>query len=196
MLLVHPNVPAKSVKDLVALAKRQPGKLNAGSPGSGSVNFIAIEMLKQAAGIDVTIVPYKSGASVSTGLISGEVDFVFSGAVNSLPIVRSGRARALAVTSLKPWTALPGVPTLDSFYPGFVSGNWYGMFVPAATPPAIVNRLHAEIVAALRTPEIREFLIGEGAEPIGSSPQVFAAYLRSEIDRYRKVVKAGNLKPE
>jgi tripartite-type tricarboxylate transporter receptor subunit TctC len=195
-LLVHPSVPARTVKDLVALARRQPGKLNAGSPGSGSLNSIAIEMLKQAAGISVTTVPYKSGASLNGALMSGEVDFMFSGALNSLPLVRSGRAKALAVTSLKASSALPGVPTLDSFYPGFSSANWYGMFAPGATPAPIVNRLHAEIVTALKTREIREFLAGDGAEPIGSSPQEFSAHLRREIDRYAKVVKAGNLKPE
>jgi tripartite-type tricarboxylate transporter receptor subunit TctC len=122
------------------------------------------------------------------------VDFVFTGTVQALPMIRSHRARALAVTSLKPSAALPGVPTMDSFYPGFVSANWYAMFAPAATPAAIVNRLHSEIVAALKTQDIRDFITGEGAEPIGSSPQDFAPWLRNEVERYAKVVKAGNLK--
>ena len=194
VLLVHPSVPAKSVKDLVALAKRQPGKLNAGSSGSGSINHIALEMMRQAAGIDVAHIPYKSGAAAGQALMSGEVDMMVTGTVQALPIVRGGRGRALAVTSPKPSNVLPGVPTLDSFYPGFASANWYGMFAPAATPPAIISRLHSEIVAALKTPEIRDFMAGEGAEPVGNTPQEFGAYLRSEIDRYTKVVKAGNLK--
>ncbi|HYH40395.1 MAG TPA: tripartite tricarboxylate transporter substrate-binding protein, partial [Burkholderiales bacterium] len=193
-LLVHPSVPAKSVKDLVALAKRQPGKLNAGSSGSGSINHIAFEMMRQAAGIDVAHIPYKSGAAAGQALMSGEIDMMISGTVQALPIVRAGRGRALAVTSPKPSSVLPGVPTLDSFYPGFASANWYGMFAPAATPPAIISRLHSEIVAALKTQEIRDFMAGEGAEPVGNTPQEFAAHLRSEIDRYTKVVKAGNLK--
>ena len=193
-LLVHPSVPAKSVKDLVALAKRQPGKLNAGSSGSGSINHIAFEMMRQAAGIDVAHIPYKSGAAAGQALMSGEVDMMITGTVQALPIVRAGRGRALAVTSPKPSAVLPGVPTLDSFYPGFASANWYGMFAPAATPPAIISRLHSEIVAGLKTQEIRDFMAGEGAEPVGNTPQEFGAYLRSEIERYTKVVKAGNLK--
>lgn len=194
LLIVHPSVPAKSVTDLVALAKRQPGKLNGGSSGSGSINHIALEMLKQAATIEVTHIPYKSGAAAGTALMSGEVDLVFAGTAQALPIVRSGRARALAVTSPKPSDALPGVPTVGSFYPGFVSANWYGMFAPAGTPVSIVNRLHSEVVSAIKTSEIRDFMTKEGAEPVGSSPQEFAAYLRGEIDRYRKVVDTGKLK--
>jgi tripartite-type tricarboxylate transporter receptor subunit TctC len=193
-LIVHPSVPAKSVKDLVALAKQQPGRLNAGSSGSGSINHLALEMFRQAARIDVAHIPYKSGAAAGTAIMSGEVDLIFTGTVQALPILRTRRARALAVTSLKPSGALPGVPTMDSFYPGFVSANWYAMFAPAGTPPAIINRLHSEIVTAVKTPEIRDFMTGEGAEPVGSSPQEFAAYLRAEIERYAKVVKAGNLK--
>ena len=193
-LIVHPSVPAKSVKDLVALAKQQPGRLNAGSSGSGSINHLALEMFRQAAGIDVAHIPYKSGAAAGTAIMSGEVGLIFAGTVQALPILRTRRARALAVTSLKPSGALPGVPTLDSYYPGFVSANWYAMFAPSGTPPAIINRLHSEIVTAVKTPEIRDFMTGEGAEPVGSSPQEFAAYLRAEIERYAKVVKAGNLK--
>lgn len=193
-LIVHPSVPAKTVRDLVALAKQQPGRLNGGSSGSGSINHIALEMFRQAARIDVAHIPYKSGAAAGTALMSGEVDLIFTGLVQALPIVRSQRARALAVTSLKPSAALPGVPTVDSFYRGFNSGNWYAMFAPAGTPPAIINRLHAEIVAAVKAPEIRDFMTGEGAEPVGSSPQEFGAYLRAEIERYARVVKAGKLK--
>lgn len=194
VLVVHPSVPVKSVKELVALARRQPGRLNVGSSGSGSINHIALEMFRQPARIEVTHIPYKSGAASSTALMSGEVDFIFAGIVQALPLLRSQRARGIAVTSLTPSSVLPGVPTMDTFYPGFSSANWYAMFAPTGTPPAIINRLHAEIVSALKTPEIRDFITGEGAVPVGSSPQEFAAYLRSEIERYAKVVKAGNLK--
>ncbi len=196
VLIVHPSVPAKSVKELVALARKQPGKLNAGSSGTGSVNYIALEMLRQGAGINVAHVPYKSGVASATALMGGEVDFIFTGAVQAQPLIRSGRARPLAVTSPKPSPAVPGVPTMDSIYPGFVSGNWYGMFAPAGTPAAIIARLSSEIVSAIRTPEIREFITRDGAEPVGSSPQEFAAYLRSEIERYARVAKAANLKME
>jgi tripartite-type tricarboxylate transporter receptor subunit TctC len=195
VLVVHPSVPAKSVKELVALARRQ--RLNVGSSGSGSVNHIAAEMFRQAAGIPaVTHVPYKSGMASTMALMSGEVDYIFAGTVQAMPILRSNRGRALAVTSLKRAPVLPDVPTMDSVYPGFVSANWYGMFAPGATPPAIVSRLHSAIVAAMKSQEVRDFLTGEGAEPVGSSPQEFAAYLRSEIERYSKAVKAANLTVE
>ena len=194
LLVVHPSVPARSVVELVALAKRQPGKLNAGSSGRGSINHIALEMLKQAAGIDLAHIPYKSGAAAGTALISGEVDLIFAGTAQSLPLVRSGRAIALAVTSPKPSSVLPGVPTVSSVYPGFASANWYAMFAPAATPPAIIDRLYKEVASAINSAEIRAFMRREGAEPVGSSPQEFAAYLRAEIDRYKKVVETGKLK--
>jgi Tripartite tricarboxylate transporter family receptor len=133
VLIVHPSVPARSVMELVAIAK-QARTLNAGSSGSGSVNHVAIEMLKQAAGIGVLHVPYKSGIASGVALISGEVDFIFTGSVQAMPLLRTQRARALAVTSLKASSALPGVPTMDSVYPGFMSANWYGMLAPAGTP--------------------------------------------------------------
>jgi tripartite-type tricarboxylate transporter receptor subunit TctC len=196
VLVVHPSVPAKSVKELVALARKQPGKLNAGSSGVGSVNYIALEMLRQGAGISVAHVPYKSGVASATALMGGEVDFIFTGVVQAQPLIRSRRARPLAVTSPKPSPAVPDVPAMDSIYPGFVSGNWYGMFAPAGTPAAIIARLSSEIVSAIRTPEIREFITHEGAEPVGSAPHEFAAYLRSEIERYARVAKAANLKPQ
>jgi tripartite-type tricarboxylate transporter receptor subunit TctC len=196
LLIVHPSVPAQSVQELVAAAKRAPGRMNAGSSGSGSINRIAAEMLQQAAGIQVTHVPYKSGSASGQALISGEVDFIFAGAVQALPLVRSGRARVLAVTSAKQSPLLPKVPTIDSVYPGFTSANWYGMFAPAGTPDAIVSKLSAEIVAAVSTPEIREFILREGAEPVGSSPREFGVYLRNEIARYTKVARAADLKVE
>ena len=194
LLIVHLSVPAKSLTELIALAKRQPEKLNAGSAGNGSINHIVLEMLKQAAGIKMAHIPYKSGAAAGTALMSGEVDLIFAGTAQSLPIVRTGRARALAVTSPKRAAALPEVPTMSSYYPGFVSANWYGMFAPAGTPAAIVDRLYTEIVGAIKSPELREFMAREGAEPVGSSPAEFAAYIRAEIERYKKVVAASNIR--
>jgi tripartite-type tricarboxylate transporter receptor subunit TctC len=196
LLLVHPSVPAKSVRELVALARQRPGKLNAGSSGTGSVNYIAFEMLKQGAGINVIHVPYKSGGASATALMSGEVDLIFTGVVQAQPLLRSQRARPLAVTSAKPSPVVPDVPTMASIYPGFISGNWYGMFAPAGTPAAIITRLNSEIVGALKAPEIRDFITHEGAEPVGSSPQEFSAHLKSEIGRYTKVARAANLKVE
>ncbi|MEQ1776634.1 MAG: tripartite tricarboxylate transporter substrate binding protein [Burkholderiales bacterium] len=195
-LMVHPSVPARTVKDFVALAKKNPGKLNAGSSGSGSANHLAIEMLKQAAGISVTHIPYRSGAPSIAALIGGETDFTFSGAVTALPHVRSGKVRALAVTSVKRSSAAPDLPTLDSLYPGFDSANWYAMFVPAGTPPAIISKLHGETINTLKAPEVRDFMTGEGAELVGGSPAELAAHLRSEIERYTKVIRSANIKVE
>jgi tripartite-type tricarboxylate transporter receptor subunit TctC len=195
-LMVHPSVPARSVPELVALAKKNPGKLNAGSGGNGSANHMAIEMLKLAAGMSVTHVPYRSGGPSIAALIGGETDFSFSGAVTALPHVRSGKVRALAVTSAKRTTAAPDLPTIASFYPGYDSANWYAMFAPAATPAAIVNKLHAETISALKAAEIRDFITGEGAELVGSTPAELGAYLRREIERYARVIKSANIRVE
>jgi tripartite-type tricarboxylate transporter receptor subunit TctC len=195
-LMVHPSVPVRSVADFVALAKKNPGKLNGGSSGNGSANHLALEMLKQAAGISVTHIPYRSGAPSIAALIGGETDFNFSGAVTALPHVRSGKVRAIAVSSIKRTAAAPHLPTLDSIYPGFESANWYAMFAPAGTPAAIINKLHAETIITLKLPEIRDFMTGEGAELVGSTPSELAVYLRREIERYGKVIRAANIKAE
>ena len=195
-LMVHPSIPARTVAEFVALAKKNPGKLNAGSSGNGSANHLAIEMFKQAAGISVTHIPYRSGAPSIAALIGGETDFTFSGAVTALPHVRSGKVRALAVTSIKRTNAAPELPTLDSIYPGFDSANWYAIFVPAGTPAAVITKLHSETVSALRAPEVRDFMTAEGAELVGSTPAELAAYLRREIERYGKVIKSANIKAD
>ena len=129
-------------------------------------------------------------------LIGGETDFTFSGAVTALPHVRSGKVRALAVTSIKRTNAAPELPTLDSIYPGFDSANWYAIFVPAGTPAAVITKLHSETVSALRAPEVRDFMTAEGAELVGSTPAELAAYLRREIERYGKVIKSANIKAD
>ena len=196
LLIVHPSVPVRNVKELVALAKRSPGKINAGSSGNGSANHLALEMLKQRAGIDVIHVPYKSGAPAMVALVSGEVDFTFTGVVTALPHVRNNQVRALAVTSLKRSTVVPDIPTMDSTYSGYESANWYAMFAPAGTPEAIVNRLSTEMAKALKTKELREFIARDGAEPVGSSPKEMAAFFRQEVERYAKVIKAGNVRVE
>jgi tripartite-type tricarboxylate transporter receptor subunit TctC len=196
LLIVHPSVPARSVKELVALAKKTPGRINAGSSGNGSANHLALEMLKQRAGIDVIHIPYKSGAPAMTALISGEVDFTYTGVVTALPHVRNNHVRPLAVTSLKRSSVVPDVPTMDSVYPGYESANWYAMFAPAGTPEAIVNRLSVEMAKALKTREMREFIARDGAEPVGSTPQEMAAFFRREVERYAKVIKAGNVRVE
>ena len=155
VLVTHPTVPAKSVSDLIALA-RQSGRLNAGSNGAGTTSYLAVEAFKQATGAQVTNVPYKGGGPAMNALISGEVDFEFATALAAAPQIKAGRVRALAVTTAKPAAAFPGLPTMESMYPGFEIDNWYAMFFPAGTPQAIVNRMHDEIVKALKSPDIVE----------------------------------------
>ena len=196
VLVLHPSVPARSVKEFIALAKKHPGKINAGSSGTGSANHLAVEMLKQRAGIDVTHIPYKSGAPAITALVSGEVAFTFSGAVTALPPVRAKQVRPLAVTSLKRSALLPDVPALAELYPGFESANWYALFVPAGTPPAIVNRLNAELVKAVKQREVLDFMAREGAEPVGSSPEALGAFFKREVARYAEVIRIGKIQLE
>ncbi len=195
-LLVHPSVPARTVAEFVALAKKQPGRLNAGSSGSGSANHLAVEMLKQRTGIDVSHIPYKSGAPAMTALISGEVDFTFTGAVTAMPPIRAKQVRALAVTSSKPSSVVPEVPTLASVYPGFESANWYAVFVPAGTPPPIIEKLSSETARAIRTPEVRDFIKRDGAEPVGNPAPDFAAFFRRELERYAEVIRKGKVQVE
>ena len=195
-LIVHSSVPAVSVQAFIALAKKQAGKMNAGSGGTGSANHLALEMFKQRADIQVTHIPYKGSGPATIALMSGEVDFSFAGSLSSIPHIRSGKIRALAVTTAKISTLAPAVPTLASFYPGFESTNWYAIFAPAGTPAAIVNKISAEIAGALKSPDVREFMAKEGADPVGSTPQEFSAFFKSEVERYAKVIRAGNIRVE
>ena len=196
VLVVHSSVPVTSVKEFIALAKKQGGKMNAASGGVGSANHLALEMLKQLAGFQATHVAYKGSGPATVALMSGEVDFSFAGALTSLPHIRSGRIKALAVTARKPSPLVPNLPPLSTFYPDFEMSNWYGIFAPAGTPAAIVNKISSEIAAAIKTPDAREFMAREGAEPVGSTPQEFAAFFRKEVDRYAKVIRAANIRME
>jgi tripartite-type tricarboxylate transporter receptor subunit TctC len=195
-LVVHTSVPVSSVKEFIALAKKQAGKLNAASGGNGSANHLSLEMFKQRAGIQATHIPYKGSGPATIALMSGEVDFSFAGALTSLPHIRSGRIKALAVTTLKPSLLLPDVPPLASLYPGFQSTNWYAFFAPAGTPAAIVNKISQEIANAIQQPDVREFMAREGAEPVGSTPQEFAAFFRSEVSRYAEVIRSANIRSD
>jgi tripartite-type tricarboxylate transporter receptor subunit TctC len=195
-LIVHPSMPVQSVKELVALCRKNPGKLNAGSSGSGSSIHIAIELFSQLAAVKVTHVPYKGGTQAFQAVLAGEVDFNFQGAVLSLPAMRAGKVRGLAVTTAKPSAAAPDVPTVASYLPGFESVNWFGLYAPAGTPAPVVAKLNAETVRALQAPQTREVLSREGIEPIGSTAAELAAYLRNDIERTAKLIKAANIQVE
>ena len=193
VLIVHPSVPVNSPKELVALAKREKGKMNAAHNGSGTTSHLSIEMLKQFAGVDVTPIPYKGGGPAIAAMVSGETDFSFATALAAQPHVKSGRIKPLAVTTAKPSSAFPGLPTMVSLYPGFESDNWYAMFYPTGTPKEIVAKLNAEIVKALKANDIREFIVQEGGDPVGSSPGELDAYFKREVSKYAKIIKAGNI---
>ena len=193
VLVVHPSVPVKNVRELVTLAKRRAGKMNAASNGAGTTSHLSIEMLKQMAGVDVAHIPYKGGGPATTAMLTGEVDFEFNTALTVQPHIKSGRLRALAVTTAKRSSTFPQLPTMASFYPGFESDNWYAMFLPAGTTKETVTKLNGALIKAVNSPDIRDFIIKEGGDPVGSSPDDLNKYFRREIDKYAKVIKVGNI---
>jgi tripartite-type tricarboxylate transporter receptor subunit TctC len=197
VLDVHPSVPAKSVKDLIALARAKPGNLNFGSSGQGATAHLATELFMSLARVKMTHVPYKGAAPAMTAVISGEVDVLFDSMPTSLPHVRSGRIRPLAVTTRERSALLPQLPTLDEAgVKGYELASWFGIFAPAGTPRAVVERLNAAINTATSRPEMRKQLLGQGAEPLSGTPEDLAAYLRRELDKYGKIIREAGVKAE
>jgi tripartite-type tricarboxylate transporter receptor subunit TctC len=197
ILVVHNAVPAKTVRELVALAKAQPGELTFASGGSGSATHMPGELFKSAAGLDIRHIPYKGTVAAIPDLLGGRVTMAFSQLAVILPVVREGKLRALAVTSLKRSPALPEVPTIaESGYPGFDVTNWYGLFAPARTPATIVRKIHLETVKALAQADVRAKFADLGLEAIGNSPDEFAAAIQSEIPKWAKVIKESGIKPD
>lgn len=192
VLVAHPSVPVRNVKELVALAKKT-GKMNVAHNGSGTTSHLSVEMLKLFTGADVTPVPYGGGGPAMVSLISGETDFTFATALAAQPFIKSGKARALAVTTAKPAAAFPDLPTMKSLYPDFESDNWYAMFFPKGTPRETVARLNAEIIKALKQPDVDAFIRKEGGEPVGSTPEALAQNFKSEVAKYAKVIKAARI---
>lgn len=197
VLSVHPSLPAKNLKELIALAKARPGQLRFGSSGIGSSNQMAGELLKMMAGINIEHVPYKGNAPALTDTIGGHIEMMFSGVPSLLPHIQSGRLRGIAIGSLKRFPALPNVPTFDeSGVKGYEATTWFGLMAPAKTPREIVVRVSVETDKILKSQEIRERFQVEGLEPVGGTPESFGQFIRAEIEKYAKVVKAGNLKGE
>ena len=197
MLVVHSAVPAKSVKELVALAKAQPGGLAFASSGSGAIPHVAAELLKSVAGLDIRHIPYKGVSAAMPDLLGGRVTMMFSPMVVVLPLAHEGKLRALAVTSLKRSSAAPQLPTIaESGYPGFEVTVWNGLLAPARTPAAIVRKVHLETVKALALPDLRARFADLGTEGIGNSPDEFGALIKSEIPKWAKVIKEAGIKPD
>jgi len=197
MLVVHPAMPVKSLRDLIALARAKPGFINYASTGSGTLPHLAAEFFKVQAKIDIVHVPYKGSAPAMTDLLGGNVDIFFGNMLSVMPQVKSGKLRAIAVTSLQRSPAAPEVPTVaESGFSGFEAGTWFGMLAPAAAPRDVVAKLHAEIVKALRQPDTRQRLASQGASAIGNTPGEFTAYISSEMEKWSKVLKAAGVKAE
>ena len=194
VLLVHPSVPANSVKELIALAKSRPGKLNFASGGNGTGIHMAGELLKLAAGINIVHVPYKGAGPGQTALLANEVDMMFNGLPPALPHVKSGRLKALAVAGAKRSPLLPDMPTVAESGLDFNTSGWYGILAPRDTPRSIIARVNAATVKALALPQLKERLANQGVESVGSTPEEFSKLIREEWAKWEKVIKAAGLK--
>lgn len=197
ILVVHPSVPVKSVQELIAYARQNPGKLRYGSPGSGTSNHLSAELLKLMAGINLLHIPYKSSAQMTTDILGGQIEVVFHNAPVLLPHVKSGALRGLGITSAKRNASAPELPPIaEAGVPGFEVTAWFGFMAPANTPAAVVNKLHADVVKAMALPEVRDRMLTQAAEPVGSTPQEYATFIASEIAKWAKVVKQSGAKVE
>jgi tripartite-type tricarboxylate transporter receptor subunit TctC len=196
VLVVHPSLPVKSVKDLVAIATARRGELSYASTGSGSTPHLIAEMLRMQAGIQILHVPYKGTPQAVTDLISGNVTFMFANILSVLPHTQSGRLRALAITSASRSPIVPNLPTVAETYAGFASGTWYGLMAPANTPREIITRLNEVVTRVMQLPDIREKFIAQGAEPLSGTPQEAAAFTRAEVAKWGKVVKASGARAD
>ena len=190
VLAVHPSVPAKSVRALIALAKSKPGSLNYGSAGNASANHLATERFSYMAGIKMVHIPYKGGGPAVISIVGGETAILFATIPSSYQHFQTGKLVALGVSSLKRNVALPNIPSIaEAAIPGFEAIEWNGVVVPAGTPPAVIGRLHQALVKALSIPEVKERIVGLGAEPVGNSPDEFSAFIKKELATWSKVIK-------
>jgi tripartite-type tricarboxylate transporter receptor subunit TctC len=197
LLLVHPAVPAKNVKELIALAQARPNALDFGSAGHGTSTHMAMELFKSMAGVRLVHVPYKGTGQALADLLSGQIPVLFGNILSCVPYVKAGRLRALAVTASKRSAAMPELPTIaEAGVPGYNTTTWHGWLAPAGTPTVIVQRLSSHIAKVVKSPEIMEKMSGDGGEAVGSTPEQFTRYLVAEIARWRKVVKETGMRVE
>ena len=192
ILEVHPALPVKSVRELIALARRQPGKLLYGSAGNGTTLHLSAELLNAMTGVKMTHVPYKGVTAALLDLMSGQIQVVIDSQPSSLPYIRAGKLKGLAVTSAKRAVAVPDLPTLaEAGVPGYEATSWYGAFVPAATPPDVARKIEADFIAVIKMPDVQNQLVVQGAEPIGNTREQFTGALREEFAKWAKVVRAS-----
>ena len=195
LLVVHPSLPVRTVKELIALAKARPDQLNYASTGAGQSTHLSMELFKSMAGVKITHVPYKGSAPAVTDLIGGHVSLMFDNMPSALPHAKAGKLRGIAVSTLKRAAVTPELPTVaESGLPGFEVNVWFGVLAPAGTPRDIVQRLHGVLVKALQSPDVRERLSTQGAEPVGNTPEQFTAQMKADLVKWAKVVKAANIK--
>ncbi len=194
LVVVHPSLPVKSVKQLVALAKAQPGKINYASNGAGGSSHMAVELFKSMTGTSLVHIPYKGLSPALTELLSGEVQLMFSSAVSMLPQVKAGKLRAIAMTGARRSPAIPDIPTVaEAGIPGYETGSWYGIVAPAGTPRPAIDRLSREVIAIVHAPDITKRLEDEAIIPVGSTPEEFTTHIRNELARWAKVIKQSGI---
>lgn len=197
VVTLHPSVPARSLKELVTLAKARPGSLSYASSGTATGIHLTTELFKMVAGIDMVHVPYKGGAPATTDLIGGQVGVMFNNVITAVPHVKSGKLRAIAVTTTKRSSALPDIPTAaESGYATAESSSWQGIVTRAGAGAAVVNRMHADLVKVLAIPDVRNAIVNQGNDIVASAPQEFSAYIRSELDKWAKVIKTAGVRGE
>ena len=197
MLTAHPSLPAKTFKEMIALAKTKPGGLRCASAGIGSGNHLTCELLNNMAGIEITHVPYKGSVAAITDVVGGQVEMAFSNAMAVVPFVKSGKLQPLAMTSKQRAAMLPDVPTVaESGFPGFEASVWFGVFVAGATPPDMIRRIATEVGRVLRQPEVSKVFTSEGGEVVASTPEQFSEYVKSEMVKWTEVVKRAGIKAE
>lgn len=197
VLVVHPDVPAKSVKELIALAKAKPGTLNYGSAGAGSSPHMSMELLKHMAGIDLQHIPFKGTGPAMTEVLSGRISALFSNMLTGKPLIEAGKLNALAVSGLTRVSALPDVPTVaEAGVPGYSALQWYGLLAPAGTPQDIIDKLRIAVAETLRSPDVRARLAQDGADPVGASSAEFAALIKADLEKWSNIAKAANIQAE
>ena len=193
VLVVHPSLPVRSVRDLLRLAKSKPGAINYASGGTGTATHLAGALLCITGGVRMTHVPYKGAGPATIDLLSGEVSWMFGTILPTLPHIKSGRLRAIGVSSEKRSPALPDVPAIAETLPGFEATSWYGIFAPAGTPKTTIVKLNAEIARILQSPDVRDYLLRQGATPVGDTPEKFDAHFREQIAKWGKVIKQAGI---
>ena len=197
LAVVPPSFSAKSINDLIQMARARPGQLNFASSGTGTIAHLAAEMLNASARIKIQHVPYKGTGPALTELLSGQVQIMFNSAVSMLPQVRAGRLRAIAMTGARRSPAMPDLPTVaESGVPGYEATSWYGVLAPAVTPRAIIDKIYRGIAKIVQMPDVRERLVADGADPAGTSPEEFAAHIKRELARWAKVIQEANIRVE